>query len=1455
MTGINLDQEDEERTRQFLDSLKDGAFDFILSVAADCQTKDWQDPARTGMRQWLQRKSPALAADGALPFAEHFHASLMDHLEVLIDASISNIPDILRKLRHEEDEQRQLSQTHEQDLDLERFLLIIAYAYEGRPAAAMNFWDDPESNLAGFLQWASKRASTPLVSAFCEMLQSLADNERCATAAHMFLSDEGHHASGKMKRTQSLTWNQIFKEIEFFTQKLRERPNPAQSHVHRAQKPGSELMEAEPESAMMLECYLRLIAKLCSESPVARAKLMTDEEVDLVPTLFTLASSPIPTRLRAAIFHVLNSFLKEKDELVNYVMWEFLDNWLTGGYSLPPATPRTFAVAQDAKSTMKAILNEISDGFEEPNAFTQLLHELFTPPDYGQLNDKLAFPESLGSSSRMPGIELYVDYVLGEVFARKSKELTDPTQLRILRLNCLDFAMTCLMSFNEDLIILGNEASNVQIDKAISTKDLATYVRLHPFARVMDWMFNDNVVNGLINTIHQDRIAMGNAATDSPLILSVQRAIEVMIKVLDLQSTYLNLVRPLIKSHAGLRGSSVANTSYSCFEDGIVNHLTLVADLGRYCSLGHPNLTRGCLKLLEKISTSTKILSAWNPSVGRHGQRNKAIVQLERDGQGQTIAASLSTEITAMIDPAWENDTNYSIKLFILDFLYGCLKASPDQPTIAHLLLGFRCDISGLSVEAQGPFDSQKSLFHNLLNVFIGLDVFQDELGMRGYLITLKHKILRIFQILWSSPLSAPLVMEELRATNFLFHMLLHEIQINPQLRWDGLEANSPEFLLTPAAVSYVDFLATRAMEFEYVAKELCSVSQKRIPATKRQIFDALNGQVKADNNEPLNIPNIFDFFDFLNLDNQWDIPPPEFVYYKDLDLSACVEDDSAAGPQYNAHKVQEIIWLKRNESRDSNNTALIAPQDLAPIEREESILLEYVVYSNQLRRFGAYRLRLLRAWTNVLLVMIESNDFRGTAKMSFLLQALQAILPSLEAFSSLSPAEAFELARIAKVLLFKLDLADDSNAVSGQVDKDGRAIGSLISDKLFQLFQVCLGSIGKGGAGSAAELRALYYSICYRYLTGVVDKATSDASASAVVSRHRTLKAIQSYGERLLNVICDDSYGSDPACQTAATILLTALVHIDSGRLSSSPHASPAGRGRSGSPGFERSSIIESLNRLNFIGVLVDSLKTVLDDWLAIIRETSGPNNKNSEASQQEQVARAKLALLLQLCQTRDGAAYVLQANLFHVLEVSRVFTTDPELEINEHQHDILNSGGNVATALERLYVLLVTLARIVSAAVLVRGSHNVLQGRRFLARARGLVVHTLKRSAGIGSALGGTGFGASTMNGNGSRYGASASVAAANGTGAGGADMKAQLALEERIEELAEAFMLLITATGYLEVSLFCPLSSFLFAVMTKCAVGWLLTTWLFTKQFEAESLNAPGTEAPRVHTTLFH
>ncbi|KAF7516738.1 hypothetical protein G7054_g14032 [Neopestalotiopsis clavispora] len=1318
LQGIDIDAEDAQRARIFTDALKDGAFDLLMAVVADVQASDWQDPARIAIRQWLQRKTPPLPAD-AYSFSDFFQKALASQVEMFVDAFISNLPDILRKLRVEEDEQRQMNHAQEQDVDLERFLMIIAFSYEGRPEAADAFWGDPDSHLAGFLQWASRRASTPLVSAFCEMLQSLSEDAESATSAHEFLLDDGFHASGKMRKNLSLTWPQIFKELEFFTKKIREKQNaPPQPQGFKAGRFNHEPIEAELESAMMLECYLRLIAKVASNSEAARLFLLDHQKPNLLDLVFTLVSSHVPGRLRACAFNAVSALLARKTLDQSMAIWNELDACLSGAF-IPPSTSKATSIPQSPALIMESLFEEMSPRFEEAGSFIQLLSALSSLPEgYEALRDTLPFAESLGAATRVrPGIEPYIDFALGHVFGIRSQDSSDVPQQRILRYQCLEFALTCLTIFNEDLIIFANETA-IPVDSAIAPKDLATYVTLHPFARVMDWMYDANFMKTLLSTVHQEASDVGSAAPDSPLILSILRAVELITKALELQPTYLDLVRPLVKAQARAGGRSmftpVSNFAFGSIEDGLMTSLNIISDLGSYCGIGHTDLTLASLKLLQKISTSSIIISAWQHGSDRPSRRNKAIVALEDNGFAESIAGSFISEMGAPLDMFRQAESaSYQTKVYILDFLYSCIRANPDRPTVAHLLLGFHCDATTIGIAPGSPFTQGTSLFHSILGIPVELPITDEQGCVRTWLIDLKYKAMRIFQALWSSRLSSQIVLDQLRENDFLFHLLLQGLVVQPSSLWDGLEPAGPDFLIAPSSHGYVDYLSIRAMALEYITHEVCSVSQSQLPALKRRVFDALSGQISVDGGEAIPVASIFEFHDFLPQETQFVTEPPELKTYRDLDIRVCLEADIDGDAMYNLNRVKEIIHLKRNATQMSGQ--MISQQDLAPIEVEEEQIQLYAAYLNRFKQVNGRNHKVLNAWTKLLMIMTETNDFKGTNRVSFILQVLQAILPSLEMYGLENPTAAFELVRLAKVLIFNLDFS----LMSGG-DKQSRAIGSLVSDKLFQLFQISLNAVAKWSG--TAELRTLYYSICYRYITALVDHGSGLLSG-----RQKTAKTIQVFGERLMNVLCDDASGGDAACQTAALILLGTLVNL----------------GRNESDNY----VVDMLNRLNFIGVLVDSLRHLMDDWMQV----NGSGN-----SDQLNYQNAKLALLLQLCQTREGAKNVLHANLFRSIEASGLFAADPELQVDPSDYK----------ALEKHYALLVKVSRIIGAAIVSRSSHNVGQGRRFLTEHRMLVMHVLKRSAGIG-----------------------------NGTG------KMEAMLDDKIQDLAEALMVIIMATGFLE------------------------------------------------------
>ena len=1227
-----LTEESNQRSRQFTDALKDGAFDCMISVSADMKG-EWYDPAREGLRSWLQRKAPFLQITPHATFSGFFQDILMDQLQTFAENFVLNLPNVLRKLRTEEDEQRQSSATHDQDVDMERFLVIISYVFDGRPkAAADGFWDNPDGGLMGFLHWVSTRASTPLVSAFCEMLQAISQDEDCATSVHEFLVDEGPQKTRRL----ALTWNHIIKELTFFSKSIRDRPAVPQTFG--SGKSVTEHAELEPETYLMLEEYLRVVARVVATSPAAREFFITHPTFQLHEILLHLVSSAITPRIRAAAFTALRSLLSQKTKTVGEYIWTALDGWISGGYS-PGSTMAKVTPISFSSTSTERILKGLSNGFEEPNAFVQLLTALISPYE-GEtgLKDGLPFPETLGVANRMPGIEPYIDFVLGQILGSQYTEIYDVKLSRMLQLSCLDFIAMSLDTFNEDLVIFANK-TNINVEFAMETTDLKTYVLMHPFSRVMEWMFNERVMTALFSAIHQDAEAVGIAGQDSPLMRCVLQGIHVVSRILDLQATYLDIVRPIVKTQASSQRVPVSSAAYTSFEDGILSHLPVIADLGLYCGAGQPELVMASLELLEKLSTSTKLASMTVTGMGRLANRNKAIAALEVNNDSDAIARSLLHEMKARIDPNYGAEhSSYVIQVRILDFLAACLKASPGQPTIAHLLLGFKCANSVIDIDPNSFFSQGVSLFHCILEIVMLAPVTLDEdSNVSNYLMTLKNKAIQVLSQLWQSPLSSGLVMEEMRNVRSLFFMFGKLTRLNDPMLFDGRPVQDPELFESSSASVLSQFLSHRATLLQYVSAELRQVARSRLPSLRSKIFATLLGSTEEDGqiNEHL---DVFDLFDFIELEFPQQEDPILPPWIEDVDFSLCLESHHGATQTYNLEKVMELLVLRKKEL--TKGRLLDESEDVATVDLQIQLISNHYATDNELKIYRASRLSLLQSWVQLMLVMIEVNEISGEHKTPFMLQILQIILPILE--NRLENVEdSMELARLAKSLLFSLDF-DSKSFKQGE-------IGDAVSDRLFHLFQVSLRAIGLLGA--YPNLKELFYTIIYRYLTGM-----SDVTGITKIQRRHSTQTIKAAGERFVDLICDDAHSGEPMCRISALLLLGALVKMAD---------------KEGSK-----YVVESLGRMNFISILVESIQNFGEDLRNTPHEgicSRSDRSINSlttlDVNTQISYCHARLSLLLQISQTRVGAAAVMNAGIIHSIQVSGLFATDPDLGVGESE------------------------------------------------------------------------------------------------------------------------------------------------------------------------------------------
>jgi nuclear pore complex protein Nup205 len=345
-------------------------------------------------------------------------------------------------------------------------------------------------------------------------------------------------------------------------------------------------------------------------------------------------------------------------------------------------------------------------------------------------------------------------------------------------------------------------------------------------------------------------------------------------------------------------------------------------------------------------------------------------------------------------------------------------------------------------------------------------------------------------------------------------------------------------------------------------------------------------------------------------------------------------------------------------------------------------------------------------------MVAVHSCDFDNGSRSAFILQTIQVILPKLEHAYNGDIFTSLQLVSLAEALVQKIDFE------STAFDKTG----DFANDRLSQLFRASLAGIYS--EGSTPELREYCYQIAFRYIHG-----TAHASKSNTLLGRHTLNAIKNCGTHLLEVICDDAYSGHGTCKVSALLVLNAMVATATSQQSKS--------------------VLETFVALNFMGVLVDNLKHIPSELGAAAASHIPGLLAYYDAS---------LALLLRICQSRLGAAYVLNAGLFAAVRDSQIFAVDPDIGL---EFDDPN-------ALVKYYSLMLAVLRVVNAAVVARGRQNdqtVFQAREFLRENRHCMVAVFKRSVNVN-------LGKSDGEGN--------------------------------IEELVDCWTVLVEVTGFLEVSL---------------------------------------------------
>jgi len=759
-------------------------------------------------------------------------------------------------------------------------------------------------------------------------------------------------------------------------------------------------------------------------------------------------------------------------------------------------------------------------------------------------------------------------------------ELHDVDQVWELRCSCLDFIATCLSTFNEDLVVFANTTS-INVDSVMATSSLSAYVRLHPFARVMEWLFNDGVINSLFASAHADVDSASAVATGSPMLTSLCRSIEIIELILKLQYTYFDIVRPIVKTQAATRSRQVANPAIASFEDAILSNPRLIADLCLYCGTGHRDLTLVSISLLRRLSMSRKLSSTSAGYGAGRSHVNRLIISLQQDSDVERITGALIGPIH--LDPheleLGDRAPGFAIKQAILDLLDGSLQVAQAKPGLAHCLLGFTCNENSVSIATDGRMARGGSLFHAVARLYAETAALEEAHAM-PWLSSTRRSAGAILRKLIRSVLTSSIVLAELRETGFRETLAIAQRPATASTSWAGRTYDDPEFLVSDSSSVFRDFLLERAAFFEFSSLEMRAVTEINAPSQQQKILSSLFGVTALPDGERVQNASIFDLSDFGDMEVTFPFSLPTPKYMTGLDLAVCRTGESEDGTIYDLRLVSELLLLR--EADLSKNGQLIDTAAAQQVKEETEALMLCLQAENQHSTIQKAQQAVLKAWVQLMTVILETGDLELAQKSTFTLQALQVVLPKVDAKLAQDSLAALPLMK----LVYTLVLAQGVKP-SASMSTDVTAA----TERLFHAFKTALS--GVTSAMDNTDMREISYQIGRHFLKTILNKG----STQGTTLKH-AMKMIDSAGERLVDTMCDDALSSQGSCKVAAMLVLEPMVQLY--QASKSSH------------------VVRTMNRLNFIAVLVDSIRSIADEFG---QENSGAGKWSLEHTQCHQI------------------------------------------------------------------------------------------------------------------------------------------------------------------------------------------------------------------------------------------
>lgn len=1053
-------------------------------------------------------------------FVRYFHTLISDFILLM--------PLKVKELRSRADESMRLIQAYQQEgieppmnLDdhFEYLMLMVAELYKQDPLnlnLAIDFWCQPseashvsnalhssrlpsrQAALFKFVRLAGEILPAGLFVPYLKMLSSLASSPQAARQVFNFLKPNGTTGSS------TISWDHFFTSLGRYYYNLRQELPPTQDTIYRQRIHPKGIT---PHEVKGLEAVLLVVQVVAKNDEMSRVALCDHPGWKVLPSLVGLVGCAMPIPLKGVLVRTLAALARSPES--STTVWQSLE-----AAQILSTIPSTSSYQPRGVQTELEEIESRNEEYPLTRAMLELMDVLTDFP----------IPRLLGVGQRNPGFDPYLLFIINTVFLRfNTRSYKNPVEKWQVVKVCLKIFYKLIKQYEpsvEDFVGCKVELQGGESTLVNPNPGYHLLKQLHSnseFLHVLLYILDE----GCRHLETYDSFSGKKYLEESTL-----HCLEILEQGLRLQHQYMAI------------DSSSLSTSTNKLSTGLSRLL-----LGVNPRTGKPD---------HMINVSKYI--SYNSWLRRHAFVAVGVIQAVSSEPGAdsellstfTCTSILSTNIRHGFVECLEMDDNVELedelskekqhmgqcKERILMLMMQSI--TRPAPNLAHFLLGFDIskDIRKTIIQQPGILGFPRTCLHSILGILeLSLERGRDRITEASYWF--------LHTLSANTKTSMPILRFLRTATNQDF-VQRHLSKLPFQGPNRGTELACMSWLLKIAAIELR--VGGGSLQNSLIQKLIGSPGQDR-------------SQVAPSQKLLMDLLHYIDFQLKLEPSRSWEFFDPNQV---EMVLGRCsVSVALTGGPQLiDVKKLHAVIT---EELAVTQSSATASQRKL--MQQELESILAYALKRNQTKTLSFSTVKFVEGWcqtTEILFSIATNQQLPAAQRQNLLLNLTHDLLQKMTSCEALNEIKTLVS---GTVLILLVNLKN-----SFVLQSDGESLFSSPSSTM--TMKIILNHILQwilNSEASSQKVRTHLYGAFLNFLcvVGLEKSEAANVMDSMYVSqldnslyralpmqershRYATIQVINSFGDKLMDILCHNCSGGHDVCKMLALSCLDKILELD---------------------------------------------------------------------------------------------------------------------------------------------------------------------------------------------------------------------------------------------------------------------------------------------------------------------